>query len=157
MGSIFDMFFNPILVVTICAWFIAQTIKFFVNGLVHKRFSISRFVGDGGMPSAHSATVFSLACTTGIVEGFGSTAFAIAFILALVVMHDASGVRRETGKQAVVIKSAVAVINDFIAERDAEIKTEKLKELVGHTNLQVFCGALVGLLTSTVYYFIFVF
>lgn len=155
MGNILDVIFNPILVVSLCSWLVAQTIKFFVNGFVHKKFSIGRFVGDGGMPSAHSATVSALACMTGIVEGFASTAFAIAFVLAVIVMHDASGVRRETGKQAAVIKSAVSVINDYFAEKDAEIRTEKLKELVGHTRLQVFCGALVGLLTSIVYYFVF--
>ena len=157
MGSIIGIFFNPVLMVSIVAWFIAQTLKFVINGVVHKKFAFSRFVGDGGMPSAHSATVFALACATAIHSGFDSVEFAIATILAIVVMHDASGVRRETGKQAVAIKSMVGVINDYFAERDGKIKTEKLKDLVGHTNLQVVCGALLGLFVSIGYYFIFVF
>ena len=155
MGNILHIVYNPVLVVSFCAWFVAQTLKFLINGLVHKKFSIGRLFGDGGMPSAHSAAVSALAFMTAMTEGVTSTAFAITFVLAAIVMHDASGVRRETGKQTVVIKSAVQVINDYLAEKDAEIKTEKLKDLVGHTNLQVVCGALVGFLATLVYYLIF--
>lgn len=155
MGNILHIIYNPVLVVSVCAWFVAQVIKFFINGFVHKKFSFGRLVGDGGMPSAHSATVSALVCMTAMAEGVTSTSFAIAFVLAVIVMHDASGVRRETGKQTVVIKSAVQVINDYFAEKNAEIKTEKLKDLVGHTNLQVVCGALVGFLATVVYYLIF--
>ena len=157
MGSIIEVFFNPVLAVSVIAWFIAQTLKFLINGMVHKKFTFSRFVGDGGMPSAHSATVVALTCTTAMHTGFSSVEFAITVILAIIVMHDASGVRRETGKQTAAIKSMVGVINDYIAERDEKIKTEKLKDLVGHTNLQVVCGALLGFLVSLGYYFIFIY
>ena len=157
MGNVSGVFFNPVLIVSTVTWFIAQLIKFFINGAVHKRFTVSRFVGDGGMPSAHSATVVSLACMCALEAGFDSPIFAVSVMFAIIVMHDATGVRRETGKQTAAIKSMVGVINDYIAERDAKIKTEKLKDLVGHTNLQVACGALLGFLVALTYYFIFVF
>ncbi len=156
-SNIFDAFINPVLIVPIFSWFLAQILKFIINALVNRGVSFSRLIGDGGMPSAHSATVFSLACMCGFHAGFDSVLFALSAIFAVVVMHDASGVRRETGKQAVAIKSMVQVINDFIVEKDSQIKTEKLKVLVGHTNLQVVCGALLGLIVSVVYYFIFIF
>lgn len=154
--NVFEALVNPVLIVPIISWLIAQVLKFIINALMNKGLSFSRLVGDGGMPSAHSATVFSLACMCGFYSGFGSVEFALAAIFAVVVMHDATGVRRETGKQAVAIKSMVQVINEFLVEKDDEIKTEKLKVLVGHTHLQVICGALLGLIISLVYYFIFV-
>ena len=109
------------------------------------------------MPSGHSATVTSLAVMVGIVSGFDSVAFAISAILAIIVMHDATGVRLETGKQVASIISIAEVLNDYFSERDERIKTDKLKVLVGHTPLQVLFGALLGVAIAVGYYFIFVF
>ena len=106
------------------------------------------------MPSAHSATVVSCAGMCAIYMGFSSPLFALAAILAIIVMHDATGVRRESGKHAVAIKSMIEVINDYFAEKDVEIKTEKLKVLIGHTHLQVIFGALLGFITTLIYYFV---
>lgn len=155
MGTVLDAFVNPVLVVPIIAWFIAQLLKLLINSLVNKKFTPSRFIGDGGMPSGHSATVTSLAAMCGIACGFSSVEFAIVAIYAVIVMHDATGVRFETGKQAESIISIVSVINEFIVEKDQELKTEKLKILVGHTHFQVLCGATLGIIVTLCYYLIF--
>ncbi len=149
------MFTNEILLVPAFAWFIAQLLKALINGVVHKEWSAERLWGDGGMPSGHSATVTSLAFMCGFSQGFGSVYFAITAILAVIVMHDALGVRRETGKQAVSIIKMVEIINEYVVEKDEEIKTDKLKVLVGHTPLQVVCGALLGLIVVLLYILVF--
>ena len=146
---------NPVLLVPACSWIIAQILKTIINAIVNKKFSISRLFGDGGMPSGHSATVTSLAVMCGFAKGFDSTEFAIAMILAIIVMHDASGVRREAGKQAVSIIKIAELLNDYILEHDTHIKTDKLKVLVGHTPLQVACGALLGATVAISYHFIY--
>jgi len=146
---------NPVLIVPGCAWIIAQVVKSIINAIVNKKFSFDRLVGDGGMPSGHSATVTALAVMCGLTEGFGSTVFGLAMIFAIVVMHDAMGVRREAGKHARSIISIVEQLNDFLSERDEQIKTEKLKVLVGHTPLQVVVGSLLGAVIAVVYYLLF--
>ena len=146
---------NDCLLVPTFAWFVAQLLKVLINGVVNKSFSAERLWGDGGMPSGHSATVTSLALMCGVKEGFGSTFFAIAAILAIIVMHDALGVRRETGKQAVSIIEISELLNEFLTEKDEQIKVDKLKVLVGHTPAQVLCGALVGVVVVLLYILIF--
>ena len=155
LKELLGLFTNEILLVPAFAWFVAQLLKTLINGIVNKSFSPERLFGDGGMPSGHSATVMALAMMCGFSCGFGSVEFGIAMIFAVVVMHDALGVRRETGKQAVSIIEIATVINDYVVEKDEKVKTEKLKTLVGHTPLQVVCGALVGIIISVVYYFAF--
>ena len=145
MEELLALVTNYILLVPGFTWLAAQIVKTIVDAIVNKKIQWSRLFGDGGMPSGHSATVMSLACMVGFREGFESAAFAVSMILAIIVMHDALGVRRETGKQAASIISMAAVINDYLKEHDANIKTDKLKVLVGHTPLQVVCGALFGL------------
>ena len=144
-----DLFSNYILLVPIVSWFSCQLIKVIIHLIIEHRFSLERMFGDGGMPSGHSATVFSLAVATGWSYGFDSAIFAIAAVLAVVVMHDAMGVRREAGKHAESIKEIAELINEFFNEKDVKIRTEKIKKLVGHTPLQVFVGALVGLAVAT--------
>lgn len=158
MDWLVDAFTNPMILVPIIAWLTAQVLKVFINLLVTRRLSIHRLVGDGGMPSGHSATVVSLACMCGFFGegGFAGTEFAIAAILAVIVMHDASGVRREAGKQAMSIISIIAVLDEYFAEKDKKIKTEKLKVLIGHTPLQVVAGAVLGFIVAMVAYIIIV-
>ena len=148
-------FTNPILIVPTCSWLIAQVIKAVINAIVMKKFSLSRLFGDGGMPSGHSATVMALACMCGIEVGFGSPLFAVAAILAIIVMHDATGVRRETGKQANVIVGMATVIGEYFSEVDKKVKEEKLKLMVGHSPLQVVVGAILGMLVALSYMWIF--
>ena len=148
------IFTNPVLLIPALSWLIAQVLKTVINAIMSKKLSLSRLVGDGGMPSGHSATVTALATMCGLTEGFNSVSFGIAMILAIIVMHDALGVRRETGKQAASIISIAEVINDYFSEHDANIKTDKLKVLVGHTPLQVLFGALLGCAVSVAYHLI---
>ena len=147
----FRMFINPVLLVPTCSWLLAQVLKTIINAVMNKKMEWSRLVGDGGMPSGHSATVSALATMVGFAVGFDSVEFAIAAVLAVVVMHDASGVRLETSKQAATIISMVEVINDYLSESDTNIKTDKLKVLVGHTPLQVLFGALLGIAVAVGY------
>ena len=142
---------NRILVAPLCAWLIAQVLKVIIHALVERRFDAARLIGDGGMPSAHSATVSALVAMCAWGCGFGSPIFAVALILAIIVMHDATGVRRETGKQANTIKQIADIINGIFAGKDEEVRTEKLKEFVGHTPVQVFFGALLGVAVSVAY------
>ena len=155
MNWLQDLITNPLLIGAISAWFVAQTSKLIIYAIVNKKFDISRFFGDGGMPSAHSATVTSLAVMCGLVSGFDSAVFGLATIFAIVVMHDATGVRREAGKHARSIISIIEVLEDYIFENDEVIKTDKLKVLVGHTPLQVVVGSALGMAIALGYYFLF--
>ena len=154
MEHFIDFLTNKCLIVPIAAWLISQILKIIINALVHKEFRIERLWGDGGMPSGHSATVCSLAVMCGFTYGFGSGIFAIAAILATIVMNDAVGVRREAGKQAVTLKQLAELVNGAIADPDEQVRTEKLKELVGHTPLQMVFGALLGIFVALSYFWI---
>ena len=155
MQLLLDFITNPCVAVPLSAWIIAQIVKTIVNFCVTKELNFERLIGDGGMPSCHSAVVMALATTCGITYGFGSGIFAISFILATVVMHDATGVRRETGKQAATLKRLAELVNSAVADPDDHVRTEKLKELVGHSPLQVAMGGLLGTAIAVSAYFIF--
>lgn len=152
MNRISDFFTNPYLITGISSWFAAQVIKTVIFAIVHRKLDLSRMVGDGGMPSAHSATVTSVAVMCGLLNGTGSVEFALAFILAMIVCHDASGVRHETGKQAIVINE---LVETFRASLDKELQEIRLKEFVGHTPLQVIAGILTGIGNALLMYALF--
>lgn len=133
---------NPILLTGAVAWLVSQLSKAIIHLIITKRFQRERLFGDGGMPSSHSATVTAVAVMTGLRCDWDSPIFAIAAILAVIVMHDAMGVRQETGKQAKVINSMVELINSF--GRGELTPEETLKEFVGHTRRQVVVGAVLG-------------
>ena len=154
-GFIRDIFTNAAIVVPLVAWLTAQVLKTVIYSIMYKKFSWHRFFGDGGMPSAHSATVSALAIVVGNSCGYGSATFGLAVIFAVVVMHDALGVRRETGKQAVTLLTIADVIKNYIDEQDLNLKTEKLKVLVGHTPSQVFFGAILGIVVAIIYIILF--
>lgn len=140
---------NHILVTAIGSWFICQVIKTIINFLVTKKWDFERLIGDGGMPSCHSATVCAMAAVSGVRCGLGSFEFAITVMLAIIVMHDASGVRQETGKQAVVIKQITEYLEKSrTSKHTPEFDEEMLKELVGHTPFQVLIGAILGITTG---------
>ncbi len=141
--------------IALAAWGVAQIVKVIVNCIIEKKFDVGRLFGDGGMPSCHSSMVMALVVMSGYSEGFDSPVFAVAFIFAMIVMHDATGVRYETGKQAVSLKELADIINKSFASEDEKIRTENLKELVGHTPLQVFFGALTGIAVSVLAIIIF--
>lgn len=145
MDWLAQLFSNKILICSLSAWAAAQVIKPVLFAIINKSIDISRLFGDGGMPSGHSATVTSMAVSCGICYGFDSGIFAVAAIIAIVVMHDAMGVRLETGKQAKVLNELMANLQDSSLSDE-----EKLKELVGHTPLQVLCGALLGAIIAVI-------
>lgn len=136
---------NPFLLIGLSSWFWAQLIKTIIHAIVTKSIDFTRLIGDGGMPSGHSATVCAVATSAGILYGLGSFPFAISVIVAIIVMHDAMGVRLETGKQAKLLNEFM----DLFAKLEQPLSDqEKLKELVGHTPLQVCMGALLGIATG---------
>ena len=137
---------NRILITGIIAWAVSQVLKVIVELVVHRSFSFDRLFGDGGIPSSHSATVTSVAIMVGVTCGWASPEFAIAFFLAIIVMHDAMGVRLETGKQAKVINQMLEMFQSL--DSSELTPEEKLKELVGHTPIQVFSGFILGIIIA---------
>ncbi len=148
MNALSELINNKLLICGVSAWLTAQVIKAVLYALVNKEIRISRLFGDGGMPSGHSATVSAMACSAGILYGLGSFQFAMTVMLAIIVMHDAMGVRQETGKQAKVIKE-IAFFMEMMGNDISD--EEKLKEFVGHNFFQVIVGMLLGV---TVAFFI---
>ncbi len=142
---------NPFLITAVSSWMIAQVLKLIISAIINKTFDIKRLFGDGGMPSGHSATVVSLAVASALNYGMGSFQFAIAAVLAIIVCHDAMGVRLETGKQAAILNEIIESAH-IIVKRD--VAATKLKELVGHTPIQVFAGAAVGATNAVVMYYL---
>ena len=139
---------SPILPIAVSAWAIAQVLKLLISVAVYHKFDINYLFTGGGMPSSHSALVCATAVSCGMTAGFGSSEFAVAAVLAFIVMYDAAHVRRETGKQSKVLNYIMRTWEEKLPEQfEAD-----LKELIGHTPLQVavggILGAVVGLLGS---------
>ncbi len=149
MNRITGMVTNPFIITAISSWLVAQVLKLIIHTVIYKKFDITRLFGDGGMPSGHSATVCSLAVICGLVCGTGSIEFAISVILAVIVCHDAMGVRLETGKQAILLNEIIESFNVLATEKLPEVK---LKEFVGHTPIQVISGALLGVINAVIMY-----
>ena len=141
MQDAFSQFFrNKIMIATLLAWVVAQTLKVVIGVIREKRFDFRWFVGTGGMPSTHACGVSCLAASVGLEYGFDSVSFAIALVFTLVVMFDAQGVRRATGRQAGILNK----IMDDIYWR-GKIQENQLRELIGHTPFEVIIGALLGI------------
>ena len=136
-----QLFSNKILWTSIFACFLAQFIKIFTGK--EKRIEFSRIVMSGGMPSSHSSFVTSLSTLVGLERGFDCLEFSICVVFALIVMYDASGVRRAVGKQAAILNKIVQDV-----QHRKHIEHETLKELVGHTPKEVILGALLGILVA---------
>ncbi|MGI5856688.1 MAG: divergent PAP2 family protein [Candidatus Merdivicinus sp.] len=137
MDEFLKLFENYILWTALLSWAVAQALKVLVYIVKNRRFSFERVVGAGGMPSSHSATVCGLTAAVGRVCGLNSPLFAIAFILACVVMYDATGVRRAAGEQA-------RVLNQLLEGQQTDPQ-KALKEFLGHTPLEVVSGAVLGI------------
>lgn len=150
MHSVLEIFSNRVLLCAVTAWFVAQAMKIPTYWLVEKKLDLWRFFGSGGMPSSHTAFVVSLSIMIGAVEGFGTPIFALSFILAAVVMYDATGVRKETGNQAEVLNEILRKV--FV--NGEQIADDDLKELVGHTKLEVLGGAIVGVMCALAYIYL---
>jgi acid phosphatase family membrane protein YuiD len=142
------LFSNDVLNTAFLGWFIAQFLKGFIASVRDKRFLIDRFFGAGGMPSSHGAFVSSLLTAVLFTDGFASTNFAIAAVLAFIVVYDASGVRYAVGQQA-------KILNAFNrAYEDEKLFDKDLKEFIGHTKVEVTVGCMLGIFIAVCYYII---
>lgn len=137
---------NTILFSAVVAWLVAQLIKVVINFMVHRTFDIYFLLSSGGFPSSHSATVSAVALGVGKYYGWDSPIFAVAAVFAMIVMYDAAGVRREAGKQAEVINQLVA----GLYHQMSNLSQARLKELIGHTPLEVFAGGIVGIIVGLI-------
>ncbi len=137
-----EILFNKLLIVPVCAWCVAQVLKVIVDSVQKKRLDLSQLVNMGGMPSAHSALVCALATSAAIIYGLNSGIFAIAIILAGIVMYDATGVRQEVGTQSTIINRML----DELFKGRPTLFEQRLRELIGHTHLEVAAGAALGIL-----------
>lgn len=147
MEFITELLHNRIFVSAALGWMVAQLLKTIIHMILTKQFVAERMVGSGGMPSSHSATVCALATATGMECGAGSPEFAITIMLAIIVMYDAMGVRRETGKQGRVLNEMLEIFTNMGKEISPE---KRLKEFVGHTPLQVLMGAILGIAIAVI-------
>ena len=149
MNWFIDLISNPFFLTGLSSWAVAQVLKVIIYAIVNKKFDVLRLFGDGGMPSGHSATVTSLAVLTALTYGTGTFEFAISALLAIIVCHDAMGVRLETGKQAILINE---IIKSFDILAKEELPEVKLKEFVGHTPIQVLAGMIIGFANAFIMY-----
>lgn len=141
---------NFVLVTALCASLLAQLIKVLLNLFIFHRFIAERVWGAGGMPSSHSATVCAMVVATGRYCGTGSPQFALAAVLSIIVMYDAMGVRYETGEQAKLLNRMFSEWMDQSRTELPFLGGKKLKEMVGHTPIEVLTGAALGILLGFV-------
>ncbi|MBO7338980.1 MAG: divergent PAP2 family protein [Lachnospiraceae bacterium] len=144
----YTLFDNAFFLSAAAGWLVAQVLKTLIHMFFTKKFIAERLIGSGGMPSSHSASVCALATAACMRSGVDSFEFAISLVLALIVMYDAMGVRRETGIQAKLINEMLQAFEEM---GNSDLPTdEKLKEFVGHTPLQVMAGAILGIVIAVV-------
>ena len=134
---------NGAIKAALLSWLVAQFIKFTTEIVKSKHFDFTYFVSTGGMPSAHSASVCGLATKIGVDHGFHTAIFAMALWFAMIVMFDAQSVRRAAGEQAAILNQ---IVEEFM--KDHHFSQTKLKELLGHTRVEVFAGMLVGIIVG---------
>ena len=134
---------NHVLFATLSAWLIAQIIKVPLEYFRTKKWDWSLLLRAGGMPSSHSALVASLAHAIGVFVGFGTPLFALAFVIAMIVVYDATGIRRQAGKHAEIINK---MIMDLATGHP--LKEEQLREVLGHTPLEALAGTILGVITA---------
>jgi len=141
MQDIADILDNRVLLVALVACFIAQALKLVIEVVKNQKLNVRVLVTTGGMPSAHSALVTALAAGIGQTVGWASPEFALATVFAIIVMYDAAGVRQAAGKQARILNQMIAELFD----EKHEFSQDRLKELLGHTPVQVIAGSALGI------------
>ena len=147
MKYIIEFFSNSILMAVLLSWFTAQALKVAFVLITNRKFDLQRFVGSGGMPSSHSSLVMTLVVMVARADGISSTTFALALAFAVIVMYDAMGVRRAAGEQA---KTINMIVEEWLPDSDM-LMEDRLKELIGHTPLQVLMGAILGIAIGLVF------
>ncbi|BAZ31617.1 acid phosphatase/vanadium-dependent haloperoxidase-related protein [Cylindrospermum sp. NIES-4074] len=140
MQDIGDFLHNRVLLVALIACFIAQGLKLVIELIKNRKLNVRVLVTTGGMPSAHSALVTALAAGVGETIGWASPEFALATVFAIIVMYDAAGVRQAAGKQARILNQMI----DELFDEKHEFSQDRLKELLGHTPVQVIAGSVLG-------------
>ncbi len=138
---------NNALLISVTAWTIAQLFKLVVGLVREKRIDLRFFIRSGGIASAHTALVTALATSVAIMQGLDSIAFAIAAVFAVIVMYDAAGVRLSVSRQSVVLNR---IVRELRERRPGELEHD-LREFIGHTPVQVFIGAAVGISTAWIW------
>lgn len=138
-----------ILIVSVCAWAIAQLIKVIVALIKSRQFDVRTFIATGGMPSSHSAIVSALATSVAIVDGFKSVSFAIATIFALIIMYDSAGLRQSVGDQAIALNR---ILKELRERKSINYFEKDLRELLGHSTFQVIVGAGLGVAVSLLWF-----
>lgn len=146
MNFFSEMFANKIFWVATLSWFIAQFIKVILSFIIYGKFDARRLVGNGGMPSSHTSFVTALAIGIGKYAGFDSVSFAISAAFALIVMADATGVRRAVGRQAVVVNEILEEVH-----KKRLLPESKVKELIGHTPYEVIAGFILGIIIAVIF------
>ncbi len=142
MGNFLDLFTNYHCLCPLFGFLTAQIVKFFVTLIKAKKLDPKKLFENGGMPSSHTSTVCALAFSLGIAEGFDQPVTAVGFILMMVVIIDALGVRRATGKNAQVLNK---IAHDIFEEKNIKYLAKDLKEYVGHEPLEVLVGGIIGI------------
>ena len=153
MSYLQQLISNSVLITALIGWFAAQVLKMILVW-DKKKFDFKRIIGSGGMPSSHSSFVMALTMSIGFTQGFDSVVFAISAVMSFVVMYDAAGVRRSAGQQAAILNKLVESVMNAGYDRGKDFsKTEKrLKELLGHTPIEVFAGAILGVIIAIIRY-----
>jgi hypothetical protein len=149
MNYFYDLINNKPLACAVTGWFVAQILKILITAVVEKTLDWGRLLAPGGMPSSHSTFVTGLAVTIAFQYGFGSVYFALAAAFALVVMYDACGVRRAVGEQAQALNN----ILEKLKETNSLVDQSVVREILGHTPLQVAMGFLLGIVIAVIYRF----
>lgn len=145
MNFINGIYYNKVFMTSFISWFVAQCLKVILTLIKSRKLDFSRLVGSGGMPSSHSSFVTALTASMGIFKGFDSPEFAATLVFSLIIMYDAAGVRMAVGKQAKILNS---IVDDFQKKRSLTFPEKRLKELIGHTPVEVFAGAILGILIT---------
>lgn len=142
-SALLEIVKNPVVQTGFAAWFLAQSLKVVLGFIEEKRFNFKWFIGSGGMPSSHAALVMGVTVAVGLNEGFATPIFALALTFAFVTMFDAQGVRRQSGQQAEALNK---MLDDIYSQRG--IQEAPLKELFGHTPVEVLAGAILGIVVA---------
>jgi len=145
-----DLINNRVVIVAMLAWVIGQFLKFPVDYLLNKRWNWGIMFSAGGMPSSHSSLVTAVTLTIGLQDGFGSSVFALSAAIAMIVIYDAAGVRRQAGIHAERINE---IMTHFF--ESGQLPEKELKEMLGHTPFEVITGIILGILISLVMYWAF--
>lgn len=146
MRQFTELFNNSLLMIALMSWFTAQALKVMITLINERRLDFKKLFSSGGMPSSHSAISTSLAIGVGQLHGYDSALFAIAAVLSFIVMYDAANVRLEAGKQAALLNRIIDVLQDPNVTLEV-----RLKELLGHTPLQVLAGAVLGVAMGLIF------